>query len=74
MGFLCNLCSFVITNFNPFRDSTIINSESANNNIEVPDLFTKAFFSTSQLQGENEAAQERTQIMQRIIDLWDRTN
>lgn len=37
---------FIVKNINPFRDSVIIGSETANYNTDMPDLFTKAFFSS----------------------------
>lgn len=44
--------SFVVKNINPFRDSVIISSETNDYNTDVPDLFTKAFFSAA-LQARN---------------------
>ncbi len=38
---------FIVKNINPFRDSVILSSETVNYNTEVPDLFTKAYFSTA---------------------------
>lgn len=43
--------TFSVISFNPFRDSIIIGSETADFNTDVPELFNKAFFSPALLAG-----------------------
>lgn len=53
----------IIKNINPFRDSIIISQETANYNTDVPDIFTKAFFSTA-LKGENDVSQLLADVLE----------
>lgn len=43
--------TFAVRNVNPFRDSVIISSTTQNYNTDVPELFTKAFFSPGKTVG-----------------------
>jgi hypothetical protein len=60
--------TFSIKNVNPFRDSVIISSATQNYNTEVPELFTKAFFSPGKTVG---AATDEAKILADVLALGE---
>ncbi len=59
---------FIVKNINPFRDSVMIGSEFANYNTDIPDLFTKAFFSSVAAVGSDP---QEAEILSDVIALAD---
>jgi len=58
--------SFIVTNINPYRDSVVLSQEVISYNTDVPDIFSKAFFSTA-LTGEGDEKQQK--ILSDVLEM-----